>query len=76
MITNIIYLQVFIAGICTGSFLNVIIYRFPNNLSIIKPRSFCPKCNTQLTWRENIPLLSWVTQRGKCKNCKTTISLR
>ena len=76
MINNIIYLQVFIAGLCIGSFLNVIIYRFPNNLSIIKPRSFCPKCNTQLNWRENIPLLSWFIQRGKCKTCKTNISFR
>ncbi len=76
MINNIIYLQVFISGICIGSFLNVIIYRFPNNLSIIKPRSFCPKCNIKLTWRENIPLISWLIQRGKCKTCKTTISFR
>ena len=76
MLNNIIYLQVFIAGLCIGSFLNVIIYRFPNNLSIIKPRSFCPKCNTQLTWRENIPLLSWFIQGRKCKTCKTTISFR
>ncbi len=76
MLTDLIYFQVFFAGLCTGSFLNVIIYRFPNNLSIIKPRSFCPKCNTQLTWRENIPLLSWFVQRGKCKTCKTTISFK
>ncbi len=76
MIKNIIYLQVFFAGLCIGSFLNVIIYRFQNDLSIIKPRSFCPKCNTQLTWRENIPLLSWFIQRGKCKTCKTNISFR
>ena len=76
MINNIIYLQVFIAGLCIGSFLNVIIYRFPNGLSIIKPRSFCPKCNTQLTWRENIPLISWLIQGGKCRTCITTISFR
>ena len=76
MNNNIIYLQVFIVGLCIGSFLNVIIYRFPNNLSIIKPRSFCTKCNNQLSWRENIPLLSWFLQRGKCKTCKTTISFR
>ena len=67
MINNIIYLQAFVIGTCIGSFLNVIIYRFPNDLSIIKPRSFCPSCNTQLTWRENIPLISWFIQGGKCK---------
>ena len=76
MINNIIYFQAFVIGTCIGSFLNVIIYRFPNNLSIITPRSFCPKCNTRLNWRENIPLLSWFIQRGKCKTCKTTISFR
>ena len=73
---ELIYFQVFIAGLCIGSFLNVIIYRLPNDLSIIKPRSFCPKCNTQLTWRENIPFISWFIQGGKCKTCKTTISFR
>ena len=76
MINNIIYLQIFIAGLCIGSFLNVIIYRLPNDLSIIKPRSFCPKCKTQLTWRENIPFISWLIQGGKCKTCRTTISFR
>ena len=76
MINNIIYFQAFVIGTCIGSFLNVIIYRFPNDLSIIKPRSFCPSCNTQLTWRENIPFISWFIQGGKCKTCKTTISFR
>ena len=76
MINNIIYLQVFILGLCIGSFLNVIIYRFPNDLSIIKPRSFCPSCNTQLTWRENIPFISWLIQGQKCRTCKKKISFR
>ena len=76
MINNIIYLQVFIAGLCIGSFLNVIIYRFPNNLSIISPRSFCPKCKTKLSWRENIPLISWLIQGRQCRTCKTTIPFR
>jgi len=76
MITNIIYFQAFVIGTCIGSFLNVIIYRFPNNLSIIRPRSFCPKCKTQLTLRENIPLVSWMIQGRKCMTCRTTISFR
>ena len=76
MINNIIYFQAFVIGSCIGSFLNVIIYRFPNDLSIITPRSFCPKCKTQLTWRENIPFISWLIQRRKCITCKTTISSR
>jgi len=70
------YFQAFIIGSCIGSFLNVIIFRFPNNLSIIKPSSFCPKCKKKLTWKENIPLISWLIQRGKCINCNTSISIR
>ena len=70
------YFYAFIIGSCIGSFINVIVYRFPNNLSIIKPRSFCPKCKTKLTWIENIPLISWFMQGGRCKNCNTSISIR
>ena len=66
----------FVIGCCIGSFLNVIIYRFPENYSIIKPGSFCPKCKTSLTWKENIPLISWFFQKGKCINCKASISIR
>ena len=76
MITESIYFQVFIAGLCIGSFLNVIIYRFPNDLSIIKPRSFCPICKTKLTWRENIPFISWLIQGRKCITCRTIIPFR
>jgi len=66
----------FIIGICVGSFLNVVIYRLPNNISIIKPRSFCPKCKKKISWRENIPILSWLFQKGKCKKCKANIGIR
>ena len=76
MINNIFYFQAFVIGTCIGSFLNVIIYRFPNNLSIISPRSFCPKCKTQLSWRENIPLISWLIQGRQCRTCKTNIPFR
>mgnify|MGYP001433215457 CR=1 FL=1 len=76
MINKIIYFQAFVIGTCVGSFLNVVIYRFPNNLSIISPRSFCPICKTQLTWQENIPLVSWLIQGQKCTTCKTPISPR
>ena len=76
MINNVIYLQAFVIGSCIGSFLNVVIYRLPNDLSIIKPRSFCPICKTKLTWRENIPFISWLTQGRKCITCRTTIPFR
>ena len=71
-----IHFYAFIIGLCIGSFINVIVYRLPNNLSIIKPRSFCPKCKTKLTWKENVPLISWLIQKGRCKNCNTSISIR
>ena len=76
MLSSFSYFQFFIIGICIGSFLNVIIYRFQKNFSIIKPRSFCPKCQKQLTWRENIPLVSYVIQGGKCIGCSEYISIK
>ena len=74
--TTFYYFKAFVIGICIGSFLNVVVYRLPNNFSITKPRSFCPKCKTKLTWRENIPFISWLIQRGKCLNCHKSISIR
>ena len=76
MLITLNYLQAFVIGCCIGSFLNVVIYRFPSNLSIVKPRSFCPNCKNKLTWRENIPLISWIIQRGMCLSCNTKISIR
>ena len=70
------FFESFIIGTCIGSFLNVIVYRLPNNLSIVQPRSFCPNCKKKISWTENIPLISWLIQKGKCKNCKSFISLR
>ncbi|MCK4936811.1 MAG: prepilin peptidase, partial [Elusimicrobiales bacterium] len=70
---------IFIAGIMglmIGSFLNVCIYRVPKRLSIIKPRSLCPKCSKALKFYDNIPLLSYIILGGKCRNCKNPISLR
>ena len=76
MFTSISYFQAFLIGSCIGSFLNVIVYRFPNDLSVVKPRSFCPNCKTKLTWKENIPLFSWFFQKGKCINCYLPISCK
>ena len=64
-------------GAVVGSFLNVCIYRLPLDLSVNEPRrSFCPTCKKQLTWYQNIPLLSWLFLRGKCANCGTRIAFR
>ena len=67
----------FAIGACIGSFLNVVIYRVPNGLSVNEPRrSFCPKCKTQIPIWLNIPLLTWVMLRGKCKWCHSPIAFR
>ena len=65
-----------IIGLMIGSFLNVCIYRVPKGLSIIKPRSLCPKCSNSLKFYDNIPVLSFIILGGKCRNCKNPISLR
>ena len=66
---------VYIYGLLLGSFYNVVGLRLPNNESIIKPGSHCPKCNHKLKWYENIPILSYIFLKGKCKSCKTKISI-
>jgi leader peptidase (prepilin peptidase)/N-methyltransferase len=69
-------MAIFLLGCCLGSFLNVCIYRLPQNLSIISPRSFCPRCRTQIRSYDNIPLLSYFLLRGRCRNCGEKISWR
>ncbi len=66
----------FASGCCIGSFLNVVIYRLPRDKSIITPPSSCPSCNKQIAFYDNIPLLSWLILRAKCRHCKAPISPR
>jgi leader peptidase (prepilin peptidase)/N-methyltransferase len=66
----------FIFGLCIGSFLNVCIYRLPNSKSIVFPPSACPACEEPIRFYDNIPILSYILLRGKCRACKTNISLR
>ena len=70
------YLTAFIFGGIWGSFCNVYIYRLPNNESVIKGRSFCPSCKNQIKWYDNIPFLSFIFLRGKCRNCSNKISFQ
>lgn len=66
----------FVFGCCLGSFFNVVIYRLPNDQSIVKPASHCPACNVPIAWYDNIPLLSFGMLRGKCRHCGAGIALR
>ena len=67
----------FALGAAVGSFLNVVIYRLPLDLSVNEPRrSFCPSCKKQIPWHQNLPLVSWLGLRGKCANCGSRIAFR
>ena len=67
-------LLAFVIGACVGSFLNVCITRWPNDLSVISPRSRCPRCERRITPLDNIPIVSWLILRGKCRGCGLPIS--
>lgn len=66
----------FLVGACAGSFLNVCIARWPRELSVIRPGSRCPSCGHRLRWFENIPLVSWIALRGRCRCCREPISIQ
>ncbi len=65
-----------IFGLLVGSFMNVVIHRVPLDMSIVKPRSKCPKCSNLIKWYQNIPVISYLFLRGKCSNCGFKIPLR
>ncbi len=67
---------IFFLGLAFGSFLNVCIYRLPLGLSVARPRSACPGCARPIAFYDNIPVLSWLILRGRCRQCKTRISPR
>jgi leader peptidase (prepilin peptidase) / N-methyltransferase len=70
------YVFAFALGAIVGSFLNVVIHRVPNELSIVFPNSSCPKCKASIEPYDNIPILSWLILGGKCRNCKEPIAIR
>lgn len=65
-----------IIGLLIGSFLNVVIYRLPRGESVVSPRSRCPNCGHEISALENVPVISWLVLRGKCRECKNPISWR
>ena len=67
---------IFLIGIILGSFANVCIYRLPKNKQVITGRSFCPKCKKKIKWYDNLPLISFLILKMKCRNCNKIISPR
>ena len=70
----IFYIFVFIFGAIIGSFLNVCIYRIPKGLSIVFPSSRCISCGSMIRFYDNIPIISYLVLRGRCRNCRAGIS--
>jgi leader peptidase (prepilin peptidase)/N-methyltransferase len=65
-----------LAGLVIGSFLNVVIWRVPRHESIVSPPSHCPGCDVPISPRDNVPVVSWLALRGRCRNCRNRISPR
>jgi len=63
-------------GLCLGSFLNVCILRLPHEQSLLRPPSSCPKCGRPIGWRDNIPVVSWLLLKGRCRHCGARISVQ
>lgn len=77
--SGFVYLLTAIAllfGLVIGSFLNVVVWRLPRGESIVSPPSSCPKCGNEIKWFDNVPVISWLVLRAKCRHCKAPISAR
>lgn len=76
LVTGLVTLLIFVFGASIGSFLNVVIYRVPAGLSLLHPPSRCPQCFHGLQPYDNVPVLGWLWLRGRCRYCRTSISMR
>jgi leader peptidase (prepilin peptidase) / N-methyltransferase len=63
-------------GLAAGSFANVVIHRVPRHESVVRPGSRCPSCGGPIAWRDNLPVLSWLLLRGRCRSCRASIPVR
>ncbi len=72
----LLYVFSVLFGLIIGSFLNVVVYRLPRHESLVKPGSHCPSCGSTIRWYDNIPLVSWLVLRGRCRDCRGRISVR
>ena len=63
-------------GALIGSFLNVVVWRVPQGMSIVHPPSACPECGHRIAWHDNVPVVSWLLLRGRCRSCGARISVR
>ncbi len=70
---ELVLAYVFVIGACVGSFLNVVIARLPAGLSIVRPRSRCPRCGAAIAWYDNVPLASYLFLRARCRHCRASI---
>lgn len=74
--TTFIFIMIFVLGLAIGSFINALTYRIENEMPISRGRSLCTKCKHQLAWYDNVPVLSYLLLRGKCRYCKRPISMQ
>jgi len=72
----LIAVWLFALGGAFGSFLNVVIYRLPAGMSLLRPGSHCPACKRPIRWFDNVPILGWLILRGRCRDCRAKISAR
>lgn len=76
MPTPLLVVECVVLGLLVGSFLNVVVHRVPAGLSVVRPRSACPGCGTEIRPRDNVPVVSWLLLRGRCRDCDAPISAR